>query len=68
QYAYAIMDELDPMYGDSKLPSTTMKFWTAEIKLGCISLGDDERSGRPKTAPADDNITKVHNDATEPTN
>ncbi|XP_030745483.1 protein GVQW3-like [Sitophilus oryzae] len=39
---------------------TTIKFWAAEFKHGRKSLGDDERSGRPKTATTDDNIAKVH--------
>ena len=38
----------------------TAKFWAAEFKRGCESLGDDERSGRPKTATADENIVKIH--------
>ena len=37
-----------------------MKFWAAEFKRGRKSLGDDERSGRPKTATTDENVVKVH--------
>ena len=48
------------MYGDNAPSFTTVKFWAAEFKRGRKSLGDDERSGRPKTATADDNIAKVH--------
>ena len=36
------------------------EFWEAKFKRGRKSLGDDERSGRPKTATADENIAKVH--------
>ncbi|KAK5641804.1 hypothetical protein RI129_010351 [Pyrocoelia pectoralis] len=55
-----IKHELDSVYGDFALSFTTVKFWTAEFKRGRKSLGDDERSGRPKTATTDDNIAKVH--------
>lgn len=55
-----IKDELDSVYGDSSPSFTTVKFWAAEFKRGRKSLGDDERSGRPKTVTTDDNIAKVH--------
>ena len=57
-----IKDELDSTYGDSTPSFTTVKFWAAnfEFKRGRKSLGDDERSGRPKTATNDENIAKVH--------
>lgn len=55
-----IKDELDAVYGDSAPSFTTVKFWAAEFKRGRTSLGDDERSGRPKTATTDDNIAQVH--------
>jgi len=51
QYAYA--NELDSVYGDSAPSFTTVKFWAAEFKRGRKSLGDDERSERPKTATTD---------------
>ncbi|XP_030761217.1 protein GVQW3-like [Sitophilus oryzae] len=55
-----IKHELDSVYGVSAPSFTTVKFWAAEFKRGRKSLGDDERSGRPKTATTDDNIVKVH--------
>src|SRR5436190_23148743 len=55
-----IKDELDSVYGDSAPSFTTVKFWAAKFKRGRKSLGDDERSGRPKTAITDENIAKVH--------
>src|SRR5436190_14865022 len=55
-----IKDELDSVYGDSAPSIITVKFWAAEFKRGRKSLGDDERSGRPKTATTDENIAKVH--------
>ncbi|XP_030758938.1 uncharacterized protein LOC115884482 [Sitophilus oryzae] len=55
-----IKHELDSVYGDSAPSFTTVKFWAAEFKCGRKSLGDDERSVRPKTATTDDNIAKVH--------
>lgn len=55
-----IKDELDSVYGDSAPSFTTVKFWAAEFKRGRKSLGDDDRSGRPKTSTSDDNIAKVH--------
>ncbi|KAJ0179112.1 hypothetical protein K1T71_004824 [Dendrolimus kikuchii] len=45
---------------DSAPSFTTVKFWAAEFKYGRKSLGDDERSGRPKTATTAENIAKVH--------
>ncbi|GFX50631.1 histone-lysine N-methyltransferase SETMAR [Trichonephila clavipes] len=39
---------------------TTTKFWAAEFKRSHKSLGDDESSGRPNTAPTNENIAKVH--------
>ena len=47
------------MYGDSVPSFTTVKFWAAEFKHGHKILGDDERSGHPKTAKTDKNIAKV---------
>ncbi|XP_030758168.1 protein GVQW3-like [Sitophilus oryzae] len=55
-----IKHELDSVYGDSAPSFTTVKFWAAEFKRSCKSLGDDERSGHPKIATTDDNIAKVH--------
>ncbi|XP_030750541.1 protein GVQW3-like [Sitophilus oryzae] len=55
-----IKHEFDSVYEDSAPSFTTVKFWAAEFKRGRKSLGDDERSGRPKTATTDDNIAKVH--------
>ena len=52
--------EWDTVYGDNAPSFTTVEFWAAEFKRGRKSLGDDERSGRLKTATADDNIAKVH--------
>ena len=39
---------------------TKVKYWAAEFKRGRKSLGDDECSGRPKTATTDENVAKVH--------
>ena len=55
-----IKDELNSVYGDSVPTFTAMKFWAAEFKCGRKSLGDDERSVRPKTAATDEYIAKVH--------
>ncbi|XP_030746801.1 protein GVQW3-like [Sitophilus oryzae] len=55
-----IKHELDSVYGDSAPSFTTVKFWAAEFKRGRKSLGDDERSGRQKTATTDENIAKLH--------
>ncbi|XP_065658445.1 histone-lysine N-methyltransferase SETMAR-like [Hydra vulgaris] len=51
---------MDSVYGDSAPSFTTVKFWAAEFKCDCQSLGDDEHSGCPKTATTDENIAKVH--------
>ncbi|GFT13714.1 histone-lysine N-methyltransferase SETMAR [Trichonephila clavipes] len=50
---------MDSVYGDSAPSFTTVKFWAAEFKCGCKSLGGDERLERPNTATTDENITKV---------
>lgn len=50
--AMQIKDELGSVYG--------VKFSTTEFKRGCRSLGDDKRSGRPKTATTDYNNAKVY--------
>ncbi|XP_030749345.1 protein GVQW3-like [Sitophilus oryzae] len=55
-----IKHELDSVYGESAPSFTIVKFWAAEFKRNRKSLGDYERSGRPKTATTDDNIAKVH--------
>lgn len=55
-----IKDELETVYGNFASSFTTVKFWPAEFKHGRTSLGDDERSGRPKTATTDNNIAQVH--------
>ena len=55
-----IKDELDSVYEDSAPSFTTVKFWAAEFKHARKSQGDDERSGRPKTATTDENSAKVH--------
>ncbi|GFW80226.1 histone-lysine N-methyltransferase SETMAR [Trichonephila clavipes] len=55
-----IKNELGSVYGDSAPSFTTVKVWAAEFKSGRKSSGDDERSGRPNTATADETITKVH--------
>jgi hypothetical protein len=55
-----IKDKLDFAYGNSAPSFITVKFWAAEFKRGHKSLGDDEPSGRPKTATTDENIAKVH--------
>ncbi|CAK9809105.1 hypothetical protein ANTQUA_LOCUS5970 [Anthophora quadrimaculata] len=54
-----IKEELDAVYGNSAPSFTTAKFWAAVFKRGRTSLGDDERSGRPKTATSDDNVTTL---------
>ena len=51
---------MDAIYGDSAPSFTAVKFWAAEFKRGRKTLGDDERSRRPKTVTTDENIAKVH--------
>ena len=58
--ATQIKEEVDVVYGVSAPSFTTIKFWAAEFKHGCTSLGDDERSGQPKIATTDKNINKIH--------
>ena len=51
-----IKDELDSVYGDCAPSFTMMTFWAAEFKRRRKNLGNDERSGHPKTATTDENI------------
>ena len=53
-------EEIDAVNEDSAPPFTTVKFWATEFKRHHTSLGDDERSGRPKTATTDENNVKIH--------
>ena len=46
--------------GDSAPSLSTVKKWTAEFKRGRVSLEDDPRSGRPKTASTPEIIAKIH--------
>ncbi|GFT10526.1 mariner Mos1 transposase [Trichonephila clavipes] len=54
-----IKDEWNSVYEDSAPSFTTVKFWAAEFKRGCKSLGDDERLRRPNTATTGVNIDTV---------
>ncbi|GFT91898.1 uncharacterized protein FLJ37770 [Nephila pilipes] len=51
---------MDAVYGNSEPSFTTEKFWAARFKCDLTVLGDDERSGRSKTATLDNKIVKVH--------
>ena len=51
---------LDKRYGDSAPEKSTIIEWYAEFKSGRTYTDDAERSGRPKSAVAPENITKVH--------
>ncbi|GFT27943.1 histone-lysine N-methyltransferase SETMAR [Nephila pilipes] len=53
-----IKDELE--HGDSEPLFTAMKFSAAEFKRDRASLGDDERSRRPKIATTSYNFAEVH--------
>jgi hypothetical protein len=48
------------VYGDPTPSFTTVIFWAAKFKHVLKSLGNDERSGTPKTVSTDKNIAKVH--------
>jgi histone-lysine N-methyltransferase SETMAR len=49
------------VYRDSSFPFSTIKNWAAEFKRGRISLEDDPREGRPKSATTSEIIEQVHN-------
>ncbi|GJQ71072.1 hypothetical protein Trydic_g981 [Trypoxylus dichotomus] len=46
------------VYGNSALSFAIVKFWEAEFNRSHISLVNNERSRRPKTATTTDNIRK----------
>ena len=46
--------------GMESTSSSTVKKWAAKIKRGRESVEEDERSGRPKDATADENVMVVH--------
>jgi histone-lysine N-methyltransferase SETMAR len=48
------------VYGDSSPSFSTVKKWAAEFKRGRISLEDDPREGRPKSATPPEIIEQVH--------
>jgi len=48
------------VYGDSSPSYSTTKKWAAEFKRGRISLEDDPREGRPKSATTPEIIEQVH--------
>lgn len=51
--------DLRKVYGESTLPSSTIKRWAAEFKRGRENFEDDPRSGRPSTAVTDENVAKI---------
>ena len=48
------------VYGDSSPSFSTIKKWSAELKRGHTSLGDDPREGRPNSATTPEIIEQVH--------
>jgi transposase len=48
------------VYGDSSPSISTIKKRAAQFKRDHISLGDDPREGRPKSATTPVNIEQVH--------
>jgi hypothetical protein len=53
------------VYGDPAPSFTTVIFWAAEFKHSLKSLGENERSGTPKTATTDENIARVQQMVTD---
>jgi len=55
-----IQSEFIKVYGDSSPSFSKIKKWAAEFKRGCMSLEDDPREGRPKSATTPEIIQQVH--------
>jgi len=55
-----IKERLDAVYGDSSASMATVKNWFNEFQRGRRSVFDEPRSGAPKTATTEDNVTKIH--------
>jgi len=55
-----IHSKLKKVYGDSSPSFSTIKKWAAEFKSGRISLEDDPRAGRPKSATTPEIVEQVH--------
>ena len=55
-----IKERLDAVYGDSSPSMATVKNWLDEFQRGRTSFFDEPRSGAPKTATTEDNVTKIH--------
>ncbi|GFV58096.1 putative mariner transposase [Trichonephila clavipes] len=51
---------LDKHYSDFAPGKSTVEKWFAKFKRGEMSTENDARSGHPKEAVTDENITKVH--------
>lgn len=55
-----IKERLDAVYGDSSPSMATVKNWFNEFQRGRTSVFDEPRSGAPKMATTEDNVTKIH--------
>ena len=55
-----IYEDLMETLGKESPSYSTVKKWAAEFKRGRESVEDDEWSGRPKDATADENVMVVH--------
>lgn len=55
-----IKKRIDAEYGDSSPSLATVKNWFNVFQRGRTSVFDDPRSGDPKTATTEDNVTKIH--------
>jgi len=51
---------LDDVYGESSPSMATVKNWFNEFQRGRTSVFDEPRPGAPKTATAEDNVTKIN--------
>ena len=48
-------------YGDEAMNRTSVFEWHKKCKMGREDVQDDQRAGRPVSATADENVTKVRN-------
>jgi hypothetical protein len=50
------LEMLHEAFGEHSLSQTAVSEWHSRFKAGQVSVGDDERSGRPSTSKTTENV------------